>query len=182
AVGLEVGEVGRDVAAGEDAAVDGWVERDDAVPEDLGEAGQALDARHLEPLLLEPRRRAAARDELRAELGEAAGELDDARLVVDRDQDAHRALTTSGSTRCSVAWIRCSSVARGSTGTGSWRSTGPVSTPSSTRCTVTPVVSTPAATASSIARRPGKSGRSDGWTLTIRCGKQARKAGVRRCM
>jgi hypothetical protein len=44
----------------------------------------------------------------------------------------------------------------GSTGTVSWRMTGRVSRPSSTRCTVTPVVSTPAASASSIASRPGR--------------------------
>ena len=47
---------------------------------------------------------------------------------------------------------------------------------------VTPVVSTPAARASSIARTPGNSGRSEGWTLTIRLGKRSRKAVVSRCM
>jgi hypothetical protein len=54
--------------------------------------------------------------------------------------------------------------------------------PSSTRCTVTPVVCTPAATACSIADSPGKFGRSDGWTFTIRSGNRSRNAGVRSSM
>ena len=53
-------------------------------------------------------------------------------------------------------------------GTCSWASIGPVSTPSSTQCTVTPVVRTPAASASRIACAPGKAGSSaDGCS---RCG------------
>ena len=54
--------------------------------------------------------------------------------------------------------------------------TGPVSTPSSTQCTVTPVVSTPAASASRIACAPGKAGSSAGWVLTI--AEAAHDAGV----
>ena len=45
---------------------------------------------------------------------------------------------------------------------------GPESTPSSTRWTVTPVLLAPAARASSIGVRPGNAGRSEGWTLTTR--------------
>ena len=44
---------------------------------------------------------------------------------------------------CSVAWIVSSSSSRsrlGGTGTGRWRMIAPVSTPSSTKCTVTPVI------------------------------------------
>ena len=104
--------------------MDARVERLHAAAEHLRELGHALDARHLEAELLEVRGRAAARDELAAELGEPPRELVEPRLVVDRDQRAHSSLTTSGSSRCSTAWIRSSSVSRGSTGTGSWRITG----------------------------------------------------------
>ena len=71
----------------------------------------------------------------------------------------------------STAWMRSrrlSSSSPGSTSTGCWASTGPVSTPSSTQCTVTPVVGTAAASASRIACAPGKSGSSAGCVLTIR--------------
>ncbi len=44
---------------------------------------------------------------------------------------------------------------------------GPVSTPSSTQCTVTPVDLAPAASASRTACPPGKAGSSAGWVLTI---------------
>ncbi len=49
-----------------------------------------------------------------------------------------------------------------------------MSSPSSTRWIVTPVVSTPAASASSIGCAPGNAGSSEGWTLTIRSGNRAR--------
>ena len=129
---LEVGEVAREVAARQDAAVHGGMECDDAMAEQLAEPGQALDARHSDAVLLEVRRRASARDDLPALLGEPARELGHPVLVVDRDQRAQSSLTTVGSSLCSTAWIRSSSVSRGSTGTGSWRITGPVSMPSST--------------------------------------------------
>ena len=50
-----------------------------------------------------------------AEVGEPARELLQARLVVDGDQCAHSSVTTSGRIRCSTAWIRSTSVSRGST-------------------------------------------------------------------
>ena len=53
------------------------------------------------------------------------------------------------------------------------RSTGPVSMPSSTKWTVTPVTSTPASSAWPIASRPGKAGSSAGWTLTMRLRKRS---------
>ncbi|CAB5056622.1 unannotated protein [freshwater metagenome] len=44
---------------------------------------------------------------------------------------------------------------------------GPVSTPSSTQCTVVPVTATPAASASLTACAPGKFGNSAGWILIV---------------
>ena len=124
----------------------GRMQRHDTVPEHLGEPGELLDRRHGEPCVGEEARGAAARDELDAEPVEPFRERGQARLVP-RGQERPRviamsSLTTSGSSRCSTAWIRAcrvSGVSPGSTGTGSWRSTGPVSIPSSTRCTVAPV-------------------------------------------
>ncbi len=117
----------------QDAGVDPRVQRLHAAAEQLGGVGDRLDRRHGEPVLGEERRRAARRDELEAELVECAGELVDARLVVGAQERAAQSLvTTSGSSRCSTAWIRSTSVDRGSTGTSSCAITGPVSMPSST--------------------------------------------------
>src|SRR6266542_337793 len=90
--------------------------------------------------------------------------------------------TTCGRSRCSTACSRCTSVSRGSSGTASCTMTGPLSSRSSTRWTVTPVASTPAASASSIACAPGNFGSSDGCTLTMRSGKRVRNGAVSRCM
>ena len=52
----------------------------------------------------------------------------------------------AGSNRCSTSWMRAarvSGVSPSSTRTGSWAMTGPVSTPGSTKWTVTPVTLTP---------------------------------------
>src|SRR6266545_25020 len=156
------------IASREDAAVDARVQRLDAAAEHLGRLRHVLDARHRQSLLLEEGGRATARDELEAGLREPARERLELRLVVHGDQRAHSSLTTSGNSRCSTSWMRSTSESRGSTGTGSCLITGPLSTPSSTRWTVTPVVSTPAASASSIACSPGNSGSSDGWTLSAK--------------
>ena len=115
------------------------------------------------------------RDELEAELGRPRANVVDAGLVVDRDQRAHGAqlphhLRAAAGARPRGSAPRASRAARPARSPGA--STGPVSMPSSTRWTVTPVVSTPAASASSIACAPGNSGSSDGWTLTIRSGKR----------
>ena len=120
------------VASREDAAVDARVQRLHASAEQLGRVRHVLDARDVHAVLLEERGRPAAGDDLEAELLEPARELGQAGLVVNGDQRAHSSLTTPGSSRCSTAWIRSTSVARGSTGTGSWRMTGPLSRPSST--------------------------------------------------
>src|SRR6185436_15508612 len=103
------------------------------------------------------RRGAAARDELDAELVEAARELVESGLVEDGDEralDHHRERrasarnprTASGSSRCSTAWMRAcrvSGVSPGSIATVSWAITGPESMPSSTMWIVTPVRSRP---------------------------------------
>ena len=65
----------------------------------------------------------------------------------------------------------------GGTGTGRWRMIGPESTPSSTKCTVTPVIRTPCSSAWPIASRPGNEGSSAGWTLITRPGEAATNAG-----
>ncbi len=123
------------VAPGEDAAVDLRVERLHAPSEQLREAGHVLDAGHGQSRPLEGFRRAAARDELEPDLGQAAGERLEAGLVVDGDQRAHSSRTTLGSNRCSAACTRSRRVSTespASTGTGVLAMTSPVSMPPST--------------------------------------------------
>ena len=116
-----------DVAARQDSAVNGRMQRDDAMPEQLAEPGQLLERRHGDALVREHARGAARRDELDPEARELAREAGDARLVVDGEEgavDLHAAInsrTTSGSSRCSTAWTRArrvSTVSPGSTGNG----------------------------------------------------------------
>ena len=108
-VRLELREVRRHVAAREDARVHGRMQRHDAVPEQLAEAGEALERGDRDPLLGERPRRAAAREDLDAEPLELAREGGDAGLVVDGEEravDRHDAIssrTTSGRSRCSTA-------------------------------------------------------------------------------
>ena len=121
------------VASREDARMDAWVERLHAPAEHLGGLRDRLDGRDVDSLLAEEGSRSPGRDDLESEGRKLARELCDARLVVDAQERAtHSLVTTSGSSRCSVAWIRSTSVARGSTGTSSWTITCPVSMPSST--------------------------------------------------
>src|SRR5439155_1622119 len=121
------------VAPGEDGGVDPGMKRLDAAAEHLGDARELLYPLDVEPdLVLEKIGRPTARHELEAELGQAAGELLQAGLVVDGDQRTHSSATTSGRIRCSTAWIRSTRLSRGSTSTGSWRITAPVSSPPST--------------------------------------------------
>ena len=126
------------VAPGEDGRMDAGVKRLDPAAEHLGEPGHVLDARDGEPLVLEEPRRAAARDQLEAELGQSLREGAEPGLVVDGEERPHAAVssrTTRGSRSCSTAWTRARRVAgvsSGSTGTGSAAITAPVSTPSST--------------------------------------------------
>ena len=109
------------------------MERLDAATEHLGDACQLFHSLDVETdLVLEKVRGPAARDELIAEVGQAARELLQACLVVDGDQCAHSSATTSGRMRCSTAWMRSTRLSRGSTATASWRITAPASSPSST--------------------------------------------------
>ena len=126
-------EVLGQVTPGQDACMDCRMERLDASAEQLGRPRHLLDGRHGDPLLGQDGRRPARGDDLPAELGETAREVVDAVLVPDADQRTRQSsLTTSGRSRCSTAWIRSTSVARGSTASSSCTITGPESRPSST--------------------------------------------------
>ena len=74
ALSLQLGDVLRQVAAGEDAGVDGGMERLDAAVEDLGEAGELGDGLDGDAGVGEGAMGAAGGVELDAEGGEAAGE------------------------------------------------------------------------------------------------------------
>src|SRR5437588_7127001 len=176
---LERGEIFWTVAPGQNRRVDSRVERLDAAAEQLGHLRDLLDPRHRNLHLLEVGARAAAGDDLDAELDQALGELVQARLVVDRDQGAldhaeatgelslpsRKRRTALGRSRYSTSWIRACSVSTVSpsrTSTASCSTIGPVSMPSSTKCTVAPVTLTPCVSASSTACAPGNAGSSDG--------------------
>ena len=81
-----------------------------AAAQHLGEVGERLDVLDRETEPFEVRRRAAARDELPAELVEAPREDVEPCLVVGRDQRAHSSPTTRGSRRCSISLMRACSV------------------------------------------------------------------------
>ena len=111
------------VASGEDPAVDARMQRLHASAEHLGRVRDVLDARDVDAQLGERRRRAAAGDELEAEVGEAAGEGFEPCLVVHRNQRAHRdsrprtsSRITRGSSLCSTACTRSRSVSTVSSG------------------------------------------------------------------
>ena len=86
AVGGHVVVVGRLRAVGEDAAVDLRVQRDDPMVEDRWHAGDVVDRGDRDAGVGDGLGRAARRDELDAASLELAGELDDAGLVVHREQ------------------------------------------------------------------------------------------------
>ena len=113
------------VTPGEEGAVQARVQRLHAPAEHLGDARQILDLRRLQVVLGEVGAGAAGRDQLDAELDQPVGELEQTRLVGDRDEcslDRHvRAFlamssrsrappatlaTTAGRSRCSAAWMR----------------------------------------------------------------------------
>src|SRR3989454_2866942 len=88
----------------------------------------------------------------------------------------------SGYRRCSSTRMRAdkdSSVSSGCTGTLDCKTTGPVSTPSSTTCTVAPASLTPYSSAWRWAASPGNAGSSEGWTLRIRPAYARTKPAVR---
>ena len=88
AVLLEVGVVRLLAAVGEDAAVDVRVQRDHAVVEHLGKPVMSASEVTGMPASCDRPGGAARRHELHAAAVELAGELDDAGLVVDREQRA----------------------------------------------------------------------------------------------
>ncbi len=83
---LEIRLVALVIAPSEQAAVDARVQRLHAAAEHLGATRQGLDVHHLEPGLAQRARGAAGGHQLDAELGQGAGELDEARLVGNGEQ------------------------------------------------------------------------------------------------
>jgi hypothetical protein len=159
------------VASREDPRVDARVQRLHAAAEHLRRLGHRLDLVHGEAELLQMRCGAAARYEIPAEVREPSRERVEAGLVEDGDQRAQSSRTTFGSSLCSTAWTRAfnvSTVSPSWTGTGSAVITGPVSIPSSTKCTVAAVSGTPAARTSSMGCAPGNSGSGAECVFTIR--------------
>ena len=84
----ELRDVGLQAAVGEDAGVHPRVQRLDPAVEALGEAGEVLDLGHRQAEAGDQRGRAAGGDELDARVVQAADELLEAGLVVDRDEGA----------------------------------------------------------------------------------------------
>ena len=78
------------VEVGQQAGVDGGVQRDHAVTEDGRVAGEVRDIGHRQPGVADRLRRAPARDQAPAQLVQAGRQLRDARLVVDRQQRGGR--------------------------------------------------------------------------------------------
>src|SRR5690606_5840634 len=144
------------------------VQRLHAPVEALREPGELLHRRDRHARLGDPLRRRPRRDDLDTERVQARGQLGEPALVVHADQGpaygaalghgmvtsrpvtvapsrASAATVPTSSRRSSILMRSCSvsTVSPGSTGTAAWASTGPVSTPSSTMCTVAPVTFTP---------------------------------------
>ena len=135
---VERREIVRMVSPGQDCGVNPWVQGLHAPAEELGDLGQGLDPRGLDPVLLEIVGGAAAGDELDAKVGEPLRELGEA-FLFERGEQA-RLITRSARAQPwgaagAAAWTRARRVATvspSSTGTGTAAITGPVSTPSST--------------------------------------------------
>src|SRR5262249_56192746 len=95
-VRVEGGEVGREVAGGQDASVEPRVEGLDPTVQHLGESGDVCDLSNGHALVPEELGSAAGRENLDAERGQGLRECDDAGLVVNADQgptDLHRMMT-----------------------------------------------------------------------------------------
>ena len=121
-----------------------------------------------------------------AELGEAARELVEARLVVDRDQRAHIALARRvGSSRCSTAWMRRAAsrpCRRPRRERAPGRSRARCRCPRRRSGPSRPSRARPPRARPRSARGPGNCGRRAGWTLTTRPGKRSRNGGRSSCM
>ena len=156
-------------SVGQQPRVNPRVQRLDPAVEALGEAGEVLHLGDREARLLDGLGGGAGGDQLRAGRVQGGGQLDQGRLVVDGQQRpldrnlqsladpylpvaidgpplaGHPADRAASSAR-SATLIRSCRLAPSSsscTGTAAWASTGPASTPSSTRNTVQPVTLTP---------------------------------------
>ena len=92
ALGLEVGAVAVVPEIGEEAAVNARVQRLHAPVEHLGGAGDVLDGRHRDARIRQRGGRLPRRHRFEAEVDEPACELDEARLVVHREQGALHSL------------------------------------------------------------------------------------------
>ena len=102
-------------AAGEQATVHLGVEGLHAAVHHLGEARHTFNGDHREACLAERLGCAAGRDDLPAERGQLAGELDDAALVRNRQQRSHQ-LSAMARTRSA----RLATSFRSITSTGEW--------------------------------------------------------------
>ena len=158
--------------------VHGGVQRLHPAVQALGEAGDLLDRGDRDAGLGDPARGRAGAHQLDAGGGEAGGQLLDAGLVVDAEQRAadgdavgHRELflfsdggrpappPSAPGARAPRALIRScrrASSSPGRTATSRWASTGPVSTPASTTCTVAPVTGAPGGQGVADGVRPGE--------------------------
>src|SRR4029077_13523275 len=174
-------EVARFVAARQDARMDVGMQRFHPAIQHLRKPGEFLQRVHGNPGLAQGSLGAAGGVHRHAQVVEAAREIAKSGFIGDAEECVHivsgsgwpaRRLTTTGSNRCSSAWIRSrrlSTVSSGRTSTRRWARIGPWSTSSVTRCTVQPVSLTPACKAMATASMvPAKSGSSDGWMLRIR--------------
>ena len=143
---------------GEQSTVDARVKGLDPTVEALGEAGDIGHLRDSNPCVGDRLRRRTRRHDLHTRRRQSASELDEPRLVINRDQRsadgtliAHEGspirrdrVVTRSSRSCSL--MRSCSVASesfGSTDTATCARIGPVSTPQSTTWTVQPVTVTP---------------------------------------
>ena len=186
-------------AVGEDPGVDPRVKGLDAAVEHLREAGHGRDIGHRQARLPQRSGRAASGDELEPGIHQPAAELDEARLVRDREQrPAGRRVGSSGSRAAPAGLgeepgdgrgqeavldgldplVEARFVVAGKDRDGFLGEDRPaVEDVASTRWTVAPVTRTPAARASRTAWAPGNEGSSEGCVLTIRPANASRTSG-----
>ena len=147
-------QVGLDVAPGEETRVDVRVERLHPTAEHLRELGQLVDASSPAGPSSRGESRCRRSQPAPSRGRPAPSRARRARLVERRDQRRtvlSRLPAAAGARRRGPL----DSVSRGWTGTGSWRITAPVSSPSSTWCTVAPVVAPPPRARPRSRARPG---------------------------
>src|SRR5919204_1228797 len=188
----ELLEMARLIAARQDAGMHRRMQGLPPAAEQLGESGELRKAVNGTAGFLKNAFRPAGGIHRDLEIGQAAGEVDQARLVGDAQQGVHTGngsawfairFTTSGSSWCSSRWIlarKVSMVSFERTATRRWARIGPPSTSSVTTWTVQPDSATPAASAIDTASMvPANSGNSEGWMLMMRPLKASIKSEVR---